>query len=116
MAFSPDGHLLAVEDQDPAHLGIVLYRMPSRQRIALLPTGRLYANALAFSGNGRMLVAALTGSPAGTVQLWNLATDQPAGQIQTGPKGITAGSHLAVSYTHLRAHETRHDLVCRLLL
>src|SRR5450759_4928330 len=25
-------------------------------------------------------------------------------------------SHGAVSYTHLRAHETRHDLVCRLLL
>src|SRR5450759_5652055 len=24
--------------------------------------------------------------------------------------------HDAVSYTHLRAHETRHDLVCRLLL
>src|SRR5450756_1063576 len=24
--------------------------------------------------------------------------------------------YLAVSYTHLRAHETRHDLVCRLLL
>src|SRR5450756_3224681 len=28
-------------------------------------------------------------------------------------RGIGAGS---VSYTHLRAHETRHDLVCRLLL
>src|SRR5659263_80303 len=25
-------------------------------------------------------------------------------------------SSSAVSYTHLRAHETRHDLVCRLLL
>ena len=25
-------------------------------------------------------------------------------------------SHVAVSYTHLRAHETREDLVCRLLL
>src|SRR5665648_558318 len=25
-------------------------------------------------------------------------------------------STLSVSYTHLRAHETRHDLVCRLLL
>src|SRR5450756_1674500 len=25
-------------------------------------------------------------------------------------------ARLAVSYTHLRAHETRHDLVCRLLL
>src|SRR5659263_621681 len=24
--------------------------------------------------------------------------------------------HMSVSYTHLRAHETRHDLVCRLLL
>jgi len=97
IAFSPDGHLLAVEDQDLADPGIVLYRMPSRQRIALLPTGRLYADALAFSGNGKMLAAALTGSPAGTVQLWNLATDQPAGQIQTGQKGITAGSHLALS-------------------
>src|SRR5450756_2556566 len=25
-------------------------------------------------------------------------------------------TYLSVSYTHLRAHETRHDLVCRLLL
>src|SRR5450756_1459073 len=31
--------------------------------------------------------------------------------------GIAIGNPpLAVSYTHLRAHETRHDLVCRLLL
>src|SRR5450756_3202349 len=30
-----------------------------------------------------------------------------------GLDGIRQG---AVSYTHLRAHETRHDLVCRLLL
>src|SRR5450756_1220948 len=27
-----------------------------------------------------------------------------------------AGTKASVSYTHLRAHETRHDLVCRLLL
>src|SRR5450759_5191087 len=27
-----------------------------------------------------------------------------------------AASLTTVSYTHLRAHETRHDLVCRLLL
>ena len=27
-----------------------------------------------------------------------------------------ANADSAVSYTHLRAHETRHDLVCRLLL
>src|SRR5665648_594452 len=29
---------------------------------------------------------------------------------------ITCIGLKAVSYTHLRAHETRHDLVCRLLL
>src|SRR5665648_1128912 len=28
----------------------------------------------------------------------------------------TSISNTPVSYTHLRAHETRHDLVCRLLL
>src|SRR5450756_2645953 len=28
----------------------------------------------------------------------------------------TLGEPSPVSYTHLRAHETRHDLVCRLLL
>src|SRR5450756_2660643 len=32
------------------------------------------------------------------------------------PVGNTPGVLTAVSYTHLRAHETRHDLVCRLLL
>src|SRR5450759_3256576 len=30
--------------------------------------------------------------------------------------GLHAPSIRSVSYTHLRAHETRHDLVCRLLL
>src|SRR5450756_1012552 len=29
--------------------------------------------------------------------------------------GSNDTAHSAVSYTHLRAHETRHDLVCRLL-
>src|SRR5450756_284298 len=35
-----------------------------------------------------------------------------------GSTGIVAVRmiHPPVSYTHLRAHETRHDLVCRLLL
>src|SRR5450756_2661273 len=30
--------------------------------------------------------------------------------------GFVGGWTKPVSYTHLRAHETRHDLVCRLLL
>src|SRR5450756_2697481 len=37
-------------------------------------------------------------------------------QILAGLGGSSEGEGTAVSYTHLRAHETRHDLVCRLLL
>src|SRR5450756_3062873 len=46
--------------------------------------------------------------------------------LDLGPRGTTSvctaatnvreGDIIPVSYTHLRAHETRHDLVCRLLL
>src|SRR5450756_235227 len=32
------------------------------------------------------------------------------------PPRLRSVKYMAVSYTHLRAHETRHDLVCRLLL
>src|SRR5665648_1280990 len=41
------------------------------------------------------------------------------GMIMLGYKGtesVTMDDMVPVSYTHLRAHETRHDLVCRLLL
>src|SRR5450756_2648931 len=37
--------------------------------------------------------------------------------VPTNWAGTPDAAHLEpVSYTHLRAHETRHDLVCRLLL
>ena len=36
--------------------------------------------------------------------------------IRPNPIGLTAVEILAVSYTHLRAHETGRNLVCRLLL
>ena len=35
--------------------------------------------------------------------------------VYGGGKSLRDGMG-SVSYTHLRAHETRHDLVCRLLL
>ena len=44
--------------------------------------------------------------------------DQPilaGGPVQTD-RGFVLHRHNAVSYTHLRAHETVLDLVCRLLL
>src|SRR5428012_8985 len=39
-----------------------------------------------------------------------------SGQLQSRDRQHWRRSVGAVSYTHLRAHETRHDLVCRLLL
>src|SRR5450756_3027517 len=38
------------------------------------------------------------------------------GKYVRGDWGTSVSTDTAVSYTHLRAHETRHDLVCRLLL
>src|SRR5450756_1928832 len=43
---------------------------------------------------------------------WNLLEERSDFLVVTGSNN----SMVPVSYTHLRAHETRHDLVCRLLL
>src|SRR5665648_1202655 len=43
----------------------------------------------------------------------NITSETP---LSTPSRFILAPCIAPVSYTHLRAHETRHDLVCRLLL
>src|SRR5450759_5077081 len=53
------------------------------------------------------IVANLTG---GTSKTW-VVDKSVAGHLGVGPWSTTS---VTVSYTHLRAHETRHDLVCRL--
>src|SRR5450756_1765167 len=52
------------------------------------------------------------------LQDWVLrpALRQVPGVADVVSYGGTIKEYQAVSYTHLRAHETRHDLVCRLLL
>src|SRR5450756_1115338 len=54
-----------------------------------------------------------------------VVSDVDRGHAELVLQAADLGTHLhaelgvqigAVSYTHLRAHETRHDLVCRLLL
>src|SRR5450756_2814578 len=52
-----------------------------------------------------------TGSMSKSYSLAGLRTGWVA-----GPPDLIERCLEAVSYTHLRAHETRHDLVCRLLL
>src|SRR5450756_2730560 len=44
----------------------------------------------------------------------NNAADARTGRCTK--QGLVPTAAATVSYTHLRAHETRHDLVCRLLL
>src|SRR5450756_718378 len=44
------------------------------------------------------------------------ATPYDTSRTSGGSSGGAAAALAPVSYTHLRAHETRHDLVCRLLL
>src|SRR5450756_2925839 len=52
-------------------------------------------------------------SSAATATQFNVEPRIAMLSYSTGESGTGAD---AVSYTHLRAHETRHDLVCRLLL
>src|SRR5659263_752515 len=55
-----------------------------------------------------------------TFASWNRRLPPYFHMTVKAPRGLTHAKRLyspeAVSYTHLRAHETRHDLVCRLLL
>src|SRR5665648_1065137 len=75
-------------------------------------------------------IACRLGISRPTVQLWRqrflsfrcagLEKDAPRPgripKISNAKIKAVVKATIAVSYTHLRAHETRHDLVCRLLL
>src|SRR5665648_1039043 len=57
---------------------------------------------------GRYAHSAMTGQPS--------VAPSPIPSRLTGQTPVELTVEKTVSYTHLRAHETRHDLVCRLLL
>src|SRR5659263_546270 len=63
--------------------------------------------------HARSVVAAAIDGVTGEVFRARLT---PAHEDVIGWVRALPGPCAAVSYTHLRAHETRHDLVCRLLL
>src|SRR5665648_229539 len=62
-----------------------------------------------------MMVAVTSGveSSAAAFYVWPIII---AGLLLGARASYLIAGLCAVSYTHLRAHETRHDLVCRLLL
>src|SRR5450756_1670912 len=80
--------------------------------------------AQSFTASGVWLIAtsptAITGDAAGIeIPASNCAMPMAtaaASSPHSAPSRRDGPTLEAVSYTHLRAHETRHDLVCRLLL
>src|SRR5659263_352860 len=63
-------------------------------------------------------VAAVSIAPSGTSVQPRNGADTTVLRSRVRPPTVTPMARRVgpVSYTHLRAHETRHDLVCRLLL
>src|SRR5678816_4147753 len=89
-------------------------------------TSRSHRTILSLDGSVSMTVRSL--SPSSLVKRL-CSGDEPGssvGGVQSGPVPVSAGrapmndalrpSRTPVSYTHLRAHETPEQLVCRLLL
>src|SRR5450759_3440396 len=101
---------------------------PDDLRRVMRPTTRLVAMLHASNVLGTLLPVGEVGRIAhkhGAIFLADAAQTAGAYPLDVQAMGIDLlafaghkglyGPH-AVSYTHLRAHETRHDLVCRLLL
>src|SRR5450756_2831841 len=55
-------------------------------------------------------------APAHVIEKIKETLGKPHTDRYSASRGIPKLRLAPVSYTHLRAHETRHDLVCRLLL
>src|SRR5450756_2978947 len=100
---------------DAVAAGLATHRIPSARFAALLDglTGTLSVDALlaAFAepaGEGPILAR------RGAIDRL-FAGDRIEDILAALDREASSRSADAVSYTHLRAHETRHDLVCRLL-
>ena len=65
--------------------------------------------------DGRRLVS---GSGDSTLKVWDVATGECVATLEGHSNWVRRAASafvVPVSYTHLRAHETREDLVCRAL-
>src|SRR5450756_973032 len=73
-------------------------------------------NARLFRENHTLPLGENRSQPNSDIRDWIGRTDIRVYKRHHGLFPLPRERVRAVSYTHLRAHETRHDLVCRLLL
>src|SRR5450759_5852926 len=87
--------------------------MLTRFRILLgmLASMLVAGNAFAVSKEAQEFMSIQSKMAPDQCELQRLSSQAAAAQ-RAGDRG----KRIPVSYTHLRAHETRHELVCRLLL
>src|SRR5665213_2749181 len=79
----------------------------------------LKTSAIAFTGQGRRTRSASTIHFCVSVHSFLFISTQPrrlTTWLSTSKNFFSPAQRLSVSYTHLRAHETGRNLVCRLLL
>eukprot|EP00825_Cyclidium_porcatum_P004534 TRINITY_DN1213_c0_g1_i2.p1 TRINITY_DN1213_c0_g1~~TRINITY_DN1213_c0_g1_i2.p1 ORF type:complete len:313 (+),score=59.43 TRINITY_DN1213_c0_g1_i2:141-1079(+) len=101
VCFSPDSKYLYSVGQGK----IYQWDLNKRQIFNVInDEGIINSNSINISQNGNYIVS---GSENGLINVYS---------INKATEKIDKSPIKAVSYTHLRAHETRHDLVCRLLL
>src|SRR5450756_1190313 len=106
----------------PAAMGAAVGR-PDKETWAIVGDGGLQMTAQELmtlvQNNIPVKVALLDNRKLGMIRQWQelVYSGNYHSSNLLGPDWLKlAEAYGAVSYTHLRAHETRHDLVCRLLL
>src|SRR5665648_1150652 len=106
----------AASNGQSAHVprGATVVTPKGRRRPGLITAG------VALAMLGALVAVWLVTSAGDRTDVVMLGRDVPYGATLTSADlvltAVAVDPAVAVSYTHLRAHETRHDLVCRLLL
>src|SRR5665648_243693 len=84
-----------------------------RYDITIIPPARLGCEYIKTAGHYHPLIP---GTSVTYPEIYEVLEGNATYLIQKLEGDNITDVVVAVSYTHLRAHETRHDLVCRLLL
>ena len=85
IAVSPDGRLIAAASRDNV---INLFDSQTGELVRSVAASQIAPNALAFSADGRILASANTDTPAGSIEMWDVATGSPTRRIDTHTKNL----------------------------